>query len=147
MFSNNVAKDVNELKEAIKNIHSYYNDEIEAYEKRYGAFKAAQKYLDSALVQFQKLQYLFSSCKNHFLPLAIVSKEMLVKDLNKIAKLSNNSNFKLALDLEKDFKIYHHSKLINCYADGNTVEIEIKIPLITKAVSYTHLTLPTIYSV
>ena len=95
MFNEKIVQNVDELKNIIKDIYLNYASNAGEEEKRNKAFKAIQKYLNNAFVQVQKLQYLFSSCKNHYLPLSIVKKGTLIKDLKKIIKLSENNNFEL----------------------------------------------------
>ena len=136
IFNEKIVKNTNDLRDAIRQISKYLNLETDINTKRDNVARVSQMYLNSAFVQTHKLQYLFSSCKDHYLPMAIVKEEVLIDDLKKIQKKVKWNNYELALDSEKNLKYYHHSKLINCFIHENEVEIEIKIPLKNRGTEY-----------
>lgn len=136
VFNNKITEKMNDLRLAINEVSKYFENETELDAKKDAAFRVAQMYLSNAFVQNSKMQYLFSACKSHYLPMAIVKEPTLISDLRKVQKKASSSNMEIALDPVKDLKYYHHSKLINCYIHEDEVEIEVKIPLKTKGSDY-----------
>ncbi len=82
-----------------------------------------------------KLLYLTHSCKNNRLPSSIIPRTTLLEDLKRVRTAANKNNFDIVLN-EDQINSYFHLKLLNCYFHNDTLELEVKVPIVTTGSSY-----------
>ena len=90
--------------------------------------KIIQMYLNGIFIEVMRLSHILQSCKNHVISSAIISTGELQTEIRKLEITFAKLGYQLVLD-SADIDDNFHADLLNCNIFGNTLELEIKVPV------------------